>query len=195
MAENISEPTQKAAQQKRDEETSSGNDIVQAVVKAARGLTIYPPGSPFHERFLGELHRKLTAHLETYRTPRLEPDPVFHRLDDKRQTGRMHCIGLRAAHTAIVARGCVCANVGAPQAPGMLCGPLDRRRAPFVTRHDDAKRITASSCHSRKVRGDTRNQVLRRLTVGQNFVLGAANATLKARSERSDRRPLHERAA
>jgi len=66
MAENISEPTQKAAQQKRDEETSSGNDIVQAVVKAARGLTIYPPGSPFHKRFLGELHRKLTDHLETY---------------------------------------------------------------------------------------------------------------------------------
>ena len=74
MAENNSEDTREAAQQERDEEVSSGNDIVQAVVKAARGLAIYPPGSPFHERFLGELHRKLTGHLETYGSLRLDLD-------------------------------------------------------------------------------------------------------------------------
>jgi HEAT repeat protein len=56
----------------REEEISSAKEIVQAVVKAARGLTIYPPGSPFHERFLGELQRKLTAHAEGYGPLRFE---------------------------------------------------------------------------------------------------------------------------
>jgi len=83
MAEKNTEPTQGAPAQERDEETSSGNNVVQAVVKAARGLTIYPPGSPFHERFLGELQHKLTGHFEEYGSLRLDLDHYEIRFGDE----------------------------------------------------------------------------------------------------------------
>ena len=83
MAEKNTEPTQGAPPRERDEETSSGSNVVQAVVKAARGLTIYPPGSPFHERFLGELQHKLTGHLEEYGSLRLDLDHYEIRFGDE----------------------------------------------------------------------------------------------------------------
>jgi hypothetical protein len=66
MADSVTGPARDAPSKEREEEVSSGGEIVQAVVKAARGLTIYPPGSPFHERFLGELHARLSRHLAHY---------------------------------------------------------------------------------------------------------------------------------
>ena len=82
MADTVTDPEEDAPSKERDEEVSSGGVIVQAIVRAARGLTIYPPGSSFHKRFLGELHAGLARHLADYGALRLELEPYEIRMGE-----------------------------------------------------------------------------------------------------------------
>lgn len=58
--------------EKTEEEVLSADRIVGAMVKAAKGIAIYPPGSSFHGRFFGDLHKALGEHLESYGALALE---------------------------------------------------------------------------------------------------------------------------
>ena len=87
------------------EELASAADVMQALVRTAKGLRIYLPNNPVLIRFVQESSGKLAAHLERFGDFKLEVDPfalrylgaeVYQNQDPKESMAfRMHSDGIR----------------------------------------------------------------------------------------------------
>ena len=87
------------------EELASAADVMQALVKTAKGLRIYLPNNPVLIRFVQESSGKLAAHMERFGDFKLEIDPfalrylgaeVYQNQDPKESMAfRMHSDGIR----------------------------------------------------------------------------------------------------
>lgn len=86
-------------------EIASAAAVLQNLVKAVRGFSLYLPNNPLHEKFFEDFHRRLGEHLEEFGDLRLDfahddircRGVVVHTHEDRRENlgFRMHADGLR----------------------------------------------------------------------------------------------------